>query len=70
MIGLLAQECLVLDQLVLLMKQSLFAGESLSQLDFRAPTPGQLTFAAFDCAMLLAAPLAPTFREEIGLLTT
>src|SRR5437762_14370379 len=49
MIGLLAQNHHLSDQLVLF-----FSGESLSQLDFRAPTPDQLTFAAFDCAGLLA----------------
>jgi hypothetical protein len=54
MIGLLAQNSVSLDQFVLLLKQSLFSGESLSQLDFRAPTSVQLTFAAFNCAALLA----------------
>src|SRR5207249_6313814 len=54
MIGLLVQNHHLSDQLVLLMKQRLFSRESLAQLDFRAPTSGQLTFAAFDRAMLLA----------------
>src|SRR5690242_4479988 len=54
MIGLLAQQSLMLDQIVLLTKQSLFSGESLSQLDFRVPVADQLAFADFDCAMFLA----------------
>ena len=47
------------DQLVLLMNQSLFSGESLSQLDFRAPTSDQLAFAVSGCAVLLALLLEP-----------
>jgi hypothetical protein len=57
MIGLLAQNHHLSNQLVLLMKKSLFSDESVSQLDFRAPTPDQLTFAALDCAELLAVKL-------------
>ena len=37
-----------------LMKQRFFSGDSLAQLDFRAPTSDQLTFIAFDCALLMA----------------
>jgi hypothetical protein len=55
MIGLLAQNCLVLDQLVLLTKQSLFSGESLSKPTFRAPMSSQLLFVACDRAALRAS---------------
>jgi hypothetical protein len=44
MIGFLAQNLLLLDQLVLLMKQNFFLGESLSQLGFRAPMSYSLAF--------------------------
>ena len=44
MIGLLAQERLVLDQIVLLTKQSVFPDESLSQPGFRALMSYQLAF--------------------------
>ena len=54
MIGLLAQNRLLLDQLVFLTKQRLFLGESLSQPDFRAPTSYQLAFVACDRAALAA----------------
>ena len=41
--------------LILLMKQRVFPSESLSQLDFRAPTSDQFAFVAFDCAAGLLA---------------
>ena len=52
MIGLLAQHRLLLDQLVLLTKQSLFPGESLVAARFRAPVSYQLAFVARDRAAL------------------
>src|SRR5271166_4846579 len=54
MIGLVPQNLLLLDQLVLLTKQSLFSGESLSQPDFRAPMFCKLVFVARDRAALRA----------------
>jgi hypothetical protein len=50
MIGLLPQHRLLLDQRVLLTKQSLFPGESLAKPAFRAPVSNQLAFVARDCA--------------------
>jgi hypothetical protein len=52
MIGLPAQERLLLDQPVLLTKQSLILGESLSQPAFRAPMSYQLAFVTRDRAAL------------------
>jgi hypothetical protein len=43
-IGFLAQNLLLLDQLVLLMRQNFFLGECLSQLGFRAPMSYSLAF--------------------------
>src|SRR5580704_4370198 len=54
MIGLLPQHRLLLDQRVLLTKQSLFPGESLAKPAFRAPVPYQLAFVARDRAALAA----------------
>ena len=54
MIGLLAQDLLLSDQLVLLTKQSLFSGKSLPQPDFREPMSCQLAFVARDRAALRA----------------
>ena len=46
MIGFLPQDRLLSDHFVLLTKQSLFPGESLSQPDFRAPMSYQFAFVA------------------------
>jgi hypothetical protein len=54
MTGLRARDFLLLNQLVLLTKQSLFSGESLSQPDFRAPMFRQLAFVARNRAALRA----------------
>src|SRR5271154_670314 len=54
MIGFLPQHRLLLDQRVLLTKQSLFPGESLAKPAFRAPVPYQLAFVARDRAALAA----------------
>ena len=59
MIGLVAQNRLLLDQLVPVTKESLLPGESLPQTDFRAPMSCQLAFVARNCA----AP--ETFKDDI-----
>src|SRR5580700_9537451 len=52
MIGLLPQHRLLLDQRVLLTKQSLFPGESLAKPAFGAPVSYQFAFVARDRATL------------------
>ena len=52
MIELLAQDRLVLDELILLTKQSFILGECLSQPHFSAPMPDQLPFVARNRATL------------------
>jgi hypothetical protein len=70
MIGLLAQNRMLLDQFILLTKQSIFSGESLPQSDFRVPMPCQLAFV--DCVSSLVSKLAAEllqlciFEIEIG----
>ena len=63
MIGLPAQERLLLDQPVLLTKQSLILGESLSQPAFRAPMSYQLAFITRDRAAL--ATVKNNMRKRI-----
>jgi hypothetical protein len=50
MIGLLAQDHHLLNQLVFLLTQGVFSDESLSQLDFGVPTPNQLAFVTLNRA--------------------
>jgi hypothetical protein len=54
-IGLLAQDLLMLDELVLLTQQSLVPGESLPQPELRAPIFCELEFLARDRAALRAS---------------
>jgi hypothetical protein len=58
MIGLLAKNLLMLNQLALLMQQSPFPGESLPKTDLGAPMFCKLAFIARDCA----APRAFKYR--------
>jgi hypothetical protein len=66
MIGLLAQNILLSDQLVLLTKQSLFAGKSCPQQAFRELATCQLAFIAYGVRGTGVSKWGPRLRALCG----